>query len=189
MEIVCWIWGRYQRWRCWGYGPCCEIGAGFGQVCGWMYGFCKAGPRNWIRMILPGVMRPRLYDGGDRHGLRKRKERGWLIQFILSINVLCRRRGKRRGQEKYRIPQVRVETRRETSESEKSRKLAFTKAIGLSTGVEGEEKTGIARPWKLAGKGCSVITLATYGSASTVPSTPPSVEAPLVLWNPLGSLT
>ena len=32
-------------------------------------------------MILPRVMRPRLYDGGDRHGLRKRKERGWLIQF------------------------------------------------------------------------------------------------------------
>lgn len=61
--------------------------------------------------------------------------------------------GREEGKRNIDSSQVRVETRRETSESEKSRKLAFTKAIGLSTGVEGEEKTRIARPWNFAGKG------------------------------------
>lgn len=61
--------------------------------------------------------------------------------------------GREEGKRNTNSSQVRFETRRETSESEKSRKLAFTKAIGLSTGVVGEEKIEIARPWKLAGKG------------------------------------
>ena len=61
--------------------------------------------------------------------------------------------GREEGKGNIDSSQVRVETRRETSELEKSRNLAFTKAIGLSTGAVGEEKTGIARPWNFAGKG------------------------------------
>lgn len=60
--------------------------------------------------------------------------------------------GREEGKRNTDSSKVRVEICKETLESEKSRKLAFTKAIGLSTGVEGEEKTGIARPWKFAGK-------------------------------------
>ena len=77
-----------------------------------------------------------------------------MVNTVLFFQEMCCvvDEGREEGKKNIDSFQVRVETCRETSNPEKRRKVAFTKAIGLLIGVEGEEKTGIVRPWKLAGR-------------------------------------